>query len=285
MPPAWSRLRRLVVMSTTLFLEAFGRLSGPATIDSREEDLHSVFRERAALMHWATPYNDHPLLWSMEEAEITADTDTHRIGWVQVGLLDVGNFEPSRRSSAPMQGFAYAPLAVLLSDIEPALALPALVQCFDDALRRFGVVELSGLQVTASFGDGEAQSCIRYLVSVLNWFNTNVKAGAEAIVAFDQHLLGGDKVSELVATLQRRNTYPFEFSAFTPVSEKHMVSIPAETRPNHPVAPQSDTGVFVTLPEWTPSAAGWVLASIVDAARLINPDATEFAVRLTRVQG
>ena len=188
-------------MSTTLFLEAFGRLSGPATIDSREEDLHSVFRERAQLMHWATTYNDHPLLWSMEEAEITADADTHRIGWVQVGLVD-GNFEPARRSSAPMQGFAYAPLAVLLSDIAPALALPALVQCFDDALRRFGVVELFGLQVTASFLDGEAQSCIRYLVSVLNWFNTDVKAGAEAIISFDQHLLGGDKVSELVAILQ-----------------------------------------------------------------------------------
>jgi hypothetical protein len=124
-----------------------------------------------------------------------------------------------------------------------------------------------------------------YLVSVLNWFNTDLKAGAKAIVAFDQDLLGGNKVSALVAILQHRNTHPFEFSTFAPVSEKHMVRIPVETTPHHPVAPQSDTGMFVTLPEWTPSAAGWVLASVVDAARLIEPNAANFAVRLTRVQG
>ena len=287
MSSARTRLRELAVMST-LFLEAFGQLSGTATIDSREEDLYSVFRERAELMHWVTTSSDRPLLWLMEEAEITADTDPFRIGWVQVGL-GVGKIEafvePTRPSSDPVQGWAYAPLAVHRRAIEPALVLPALIQCFHDALRRFGVVELSSLQATASFMDADAQSCISYLVSVLNWFNTDLKAGAEAIVAFDQDLLEGGRVSELVSILQRRNTRPFEFSAFTPVPEKHMVSIPAETRPYHPIAPQSDTGVCVTLPEWTPSAAGWVLASVVDAARLINPDASNFALRLTRIQG
>ena len=34
-------------MPTTLFLEAFGQLSDSPTIESKEEDLHSVFRERA----------------------------------------------------------------------------------------------------------------------------------------------------------------------------------------------------------------------------------------------
>ncbi len=272
-------------MPTTLFLEAFGQLSGPATIDSCEEDLYSVFRSRSELMGCSTmSAHRHPLLWLMEEAEITADADSSRIGFVQVGL-SVGDFEPARPSPGSVTGFAYAPLPVHRRDIEPALVLPALVQCFYDALRRFGVVELSGIQVTASFLNPDARSSLAYLVSVLNWFNTNLKAGAEAIVAFDQDLLGGDKVSELVATLQRRNTYPFEFSTFTPVSEKHMVGIPVETGPYHPIAPQSDAGVFVTLPEWTPSAAGWVLASVVDAARLINPNASNFALRLTRIQG
>ena len=273
-------------MSTTLFLEAFGRLSGPATIDSREEDLHSVFRERAELMRWATTSNDHPLLWSMEEAEITADTDTHRIGWVQVGLLDVGNFEPARRSSAPMQGFAYAPLAVLLGDIAPALALPALVQCFDDALRRFGVVELSGLQVTASFLDGEAQSCISYLVSVLNWFNTAADTRAEAIVAFDENFLGGHAETELLGNLQWRNTGQFDFGPVVTAPGQHSIRIIGAETPIRSISPaRSGLGISVTLPEWTPSAAGWVLASVVDAARLINPNATDCAVRLTRVQG
>ena len=269
-------------MSTTLFLEAFGKLSGTPTIDSREEDLHSVFRERAELMRWATTPNNHPLLWSMEEAEITADADPYRIGWVQVGL-GIGSVEVLSTTTSPTPGWVRLPK--IQRSTNPVMVLAPLVQCFSDSLRRFGVVELSGLQVTASSIDSDSQSSIGYLVSVLNWFNTNLKAGAEAIVAFDQHLLGGDKVSELVAILQRWNTYSFNFSEFTPVSEKHMVSIPAETGPYHPIAPHSDTGVLVTLPEWTPSAAGWVLASVVDAARQINPNAANFTLRLTRVQG
>ncbi|MXY45789.1 MAG: hypothetical protein F4Y44_02165 [Chloroflexi bacterium] len=269
-------------MGATLFLEAFGRISGPATINSREEDLHSVFRERAELMRWATTSNDRPLLWLMEEAEITADTDTHRIGWVQVGL-GVGPVEVLSTPTNPTPGWVGLPVRQTSTNL--AMALVPLVQCFDDSLRRFGVVELAGLQVTVSTLDADTQSCIGYLVSVLNWFNTDSKAGAEAIVAFDQNLLEGNKVSELLAILQRRNTYPFEFRTFTPVSDKQMVSIPLEEMPYYPIAPQPDTGMFVTLPEWTPSAAGWVLASVIDAARLINPSATEFAVRLTRFQG
>ena len=144
---------------STIFLEAFGQLSGLATIDTREEDLHSVFRERAALMRWATTTNNRPLLWSMEEAEITADTDPCRIGWVQVGL-HVGGFERTRASSVPVQGSDFAPLGVQRQAIDPAIVLPALIQCFDDALRRFGDVELSGFQVTTSFSETNAQSCL-----------------------------------------------------------------------------------------------------------------------------
>ena len=103
------------------------------------------------------------------------------------------------------------------------MVLPALVQCFSDALGRFGDVELSGLQVTATGLEAGAQSCLRYLVSVLNWFNTHSKAGAEAIVAFDQGLLGGHDVSELVATLLHRNIGPFEFRTFEDVQEQYMV--------------------------------------------------------------
>ena len=269
-------------MPTTLFLEAFGQLSGSATIDSQEEDLHSVFRERAELMRWATTSNNRPLLWSMEEAEITADADSYRIGFVQVGL-GVGDFVSARPSLRPVQGFAYAPLPVHRRDIEPALVLPALVQCFSDALRRFGSVELSGFQVTASGLESDAQSCIGYLVSVLNWFNTGMKTGTEAIVAFDQGLLQGDRVPDLVGALRHRNTAPFEFKTHADVPERHRVKVPVET-PFYSVAPPSEIGVSVMLPEWTPSAAGWVLASVVDAARIIEPDVSDFAVRLTRVR-
>ena len=266
-------------MSATLFVEAFGRLSGPEAIDSREEDLHSVFRERAELMRWATTSNDYSLLWSMEEAEITADVDRHRIGWVQVGL-GVGPIEVLDGPTNPLQGWLELP-ARQRSTV-PAVALPALIQCFDDALRRFGVVESSGFQVTASGVTGEAESCLGYLVSVLNWFNTDLKAGAEAIVAFDQGLLGSHSVFELVATLQHRNTYPFKFRTFASMHKKYLTKVPAET-PSYSTTPQSDLGVLVTLPEWTPSAVGWVLASVVDAARRIEPDSTDFAVRVTQI--
>ncbi len=266
-------------MSTTLFIEAFGQLSGPAVIDAQEEDLHSVFRARAELMGWAATSDESPLLWSMEEAEITADTDPYRIGWVQVGL-GVGPFEAFSIPTDPVPGWAGLPIRRRSG--EPVTALAALVQCFSDALGRFGAVELSGLQVTASELETGTRSCRWYLVSALNWFNTDSKAGAEAIVAFDQDLLGCHDVSELVATLQHKDTYPFEFRTAVAVSERNAVNVPAET-PFYPVAPKSDMGVFVTMPEWTPSAAGWVLASVVDAARLIEPDANSFMARVTRV--
>ncbi|MCY3543951.1 MAG: hypothetical protein OXH22_07910 [Chloroflexi bacterium] len=266
-------------MSGTIFLEAFGRLSGPATIDSREEDLHSVFRERAELMRWASnPYN-HPLLWSMEEAEITADTDTYRIGWVQVGL-GVGRVEVL---STPTTGWMKLPVHQRSSN--PIISLVPLVQCFDDSLRRFGAVELSGLQVTVSTLDADTQSCLGYLVSVLNWFNTAADTRAEAIVAFDENFLGGHAEAELLGNLQWRNTGQFDFGPIVTAPGQHSIRVGAET-PIRSISPaRSGLGISVKLPEWTPSAAGWVLASVVDAARLINPAATNFAVRLTRVQG
>ena len=265
---------------STIFLEAFGQLSGLATIDAQEEDLHSVFRERAELMSWAATSNDHPLLWSMEEAEITADTDRYRIGWAQVGL-DIGPLEALSTPTNPVPGWSALPMR--RRSTKPAMALPALVQCLSDSLRWFGDVELSGFQVTTSFTETNAQSCLSYLVAVLNWFNTDLKAGADAIVSFDQDLVGSHAVSELVATLQHRNTGPFEFRTSAAVTEKYRVKVPVET-PYHPVAPQPDIGVLVTMPEWTPSAAGWVLASVVDAAQLIEPDVSNFAIRVTRVR-
>ncbi len=267
-------------MPPTLFLEAFGQLSGPATIDSQEEDLHSVFRERAKLMRWAATSNDSPFLWSMEEAEIVADTDRDRIGWVQVGL-GVGLLDVLRPPSNPVPGWSELPTRRISTD--PVMALPALVQCFNDSLSRFGVVELSGLQVTASGMETGTGNCLGYLVAVLNWFNTTLKARADAIVAFDQGLLGDHDVSELVARLKWRNTGSFEFGPVVAVPEQHSIKAGVET-PVRSISPaHSGLGMSVALPEWTASAAGWLLASVVDAARLIDSDVSNFSVRVTRV--
>ena len=142
----------------------------------------------------------------MNDAELTAGIDANRIGWVQVGLAEVGDVVSTRVPSAPVQPvqgygyYAYAPSGVHRRHIEPSMVLPALIQCFDDALRRFGVVELSGFQVTANFLDTRTQSYVNRLVSGLNWFNTTLRRRADALIAFDQELLGGHTEAELVSS-------------------------------------------------------------------------------------
>ena len=278
-------------MSQTLFLEAFGQLSRDtslAGIVSEAEDLYSVFNARAALMSWATTasHRRRVELWDMNEAELTAGTDASRIGWVQVGLGEV--VEPGTLElPTPVRGFTSLPV-VRHSAVEPPMALPALVQCFDDALRRFGAVELAGLQVTASNLEPSTRSCLGDLVSVLNWFNTTQKARADALIAFDNELLGGQTEAELLASLQRWNTGSFEFGTVVAVPEQHSVKAPFEA-PLRFISPaispaRSGLGLSVTLPEWTASAVGWVLAIVIDAARASAPDVPNFAVRVTRVR-
>ena len=281
---------------STLFLEAFGQLSSGANlIDSEEEDLYSVFNARAELMSWSTtaiPRPNGPLLWGMEEAELTAGTDASRIGLVQVGLDVgvVGVLEPGTGLSEPppvtgggWYGYAPREMPPSASAVDPAFVLPALVQCFYDALRRFGVVDLSGLQLTASHLDPSTQSRAGNLVSVLNWFNTTLKGKADALIAFDQELLGGHTEAEVLASLQRKNTGSFEFGPVVSVPERHSIKAGVET-PIRSISPaHSGLGVSVTLPEWTASAAAWVLAIVIDTARASAPDVRNFAVRVTRV--
>ena len=270
---------------STLILEAFGQLSpGTNLIDAEEEDLYSVFRARAELMGWSTTSNRrHPMLWGMNEAELTAGTDASRMGWVQVGL-DVGDLEPTRVPPAPVTGWGYASLGVRRRPIEPAMVLPALAQCFDDALRRFGDVELSGLQVTAYDLDPITRSPAGVLVSALNWFSTTLKGKADALIAFNQELLGGQTEAELVAELQWRNTGLFKFGPVVDVPEQHSIKAAFEW-PHRSISPaHSGLGMLVMLPEWTASAVGWVLATVIDVARVGTPDVSNFAVRVTRVR-
>ena len=282
---------------STLFLEGFGQLS-PETylIDSEEEDLYSVFLAHATLMGWCDPSTRRgPLFWGMEEAELTAGTDATRIGFVQVGLKlgVVGVLEPGSDPSAPRPspvgrggwtGYAKLPTPRSADAVDPAIVLPPLIQCFDDALRRFGVIELSGLQVTASSMEPSTRSCIGDLVSGLNWFNTTPQERTDALIAVDNELLGGHTEAELFARLQRRNNGSFEFGPVVAVPEQYSIKAGAEY-PILSISPaHSGLGLSVTLPEWTASAAGWVLATVIDAARTIAPDVRNFAVRITRVR-
>jgi hypothetical protein len=250
-------------MPGTIFLEAFGRLS-PATnvdgiIDDEEEDLYSVFRARSELMSWygADRSTGRPLAWHMHEAELTAGINGSRIGWAQVGLEFDG--------------------------VELVLRLPALIQCFDDALRRFGVVDLSAIQVTADGLGRHPESCLGDLVSPLNWFNTALKARANALIAFDLKMLGDHTEAELFSILQRWTDKPFDFGPMVTVPEEHLTRIATEA-PYRCASSTSDLGLPVTLPEWTASAAAWALAIVIDRVRTATPNVRNLAIRITRVQ-
>ena len=277
-------------MSSLLFVEAFGQLlrneNLEGIVSEDAGDLYSVFDARAELMGWSTTSaRRHPLLWHMNEAELTAGIDETRIGYVQVGL-GVGDVKRTRVPVpfVPVSRNRRASLGVNRPAIEPAVVLPALIQCFDDALRRFGVVEVSGLQVTTRFLEPWTQSYAGDLVSGLNWFNTTLKARADALIAFDQEFLGGHTEAELASSLGRRNTGSFEFGPVVSVPEQHWVKAGVEA-PIRSISPgRSGLGLSVSLPEWTASTAAWVLAMVIDTARGSAPDVSNFAVRVTRVR-
>ena len=143
---------------------------------------------------------------------------------------------------------------------------------------------MAGLQVTESHLMPSTRSCLGDLVGVLNWFNTTQKARADAIIAFDQKLLGGHTEAEFVASLQRWNTGLFELGSVVAVPEQHWISAPVETPLSGAFLAHSGLGVSVTLPEWAASAVGWVLAKVIDTALASAPDVLNFAVRVTRIR-
>ena len=289
-------------MSSTLFLEAFGQFSRDTNLEgivSEEEDLYSVFLARAELMSWSTTSNHRkPLLWGMEEAELTAGTNDSRIGWVQVGLepvtggglesgRDLPETRPSFASGGGRTGFTRLPGPRRVRAAELPIVLPALMQCFDDALRRFGDVELAGLQVTAcrtTDVELSTRSNMGDLGSGLNWFNTTLRARADALVAFDNEFLGGHTAEELAAPFQRGTTGSFKFGPVVAVPKQNQVKAPVEAPLHFRSAGPSGRGLSVTMPEWTASAVGWILAIVVDAARAMAPDVREFTIRITRVR-
>ena len=242
----------------TLFLEAFGTLSEDTDlpiIDAQEEDLYSVFRERAELMGWLSPPTGlwPNGLWAIEEAEESiAGVGVSRIGWVQVGL---------ERSA------------------DPAMVLPALVQCFYDSLSRFGIMDLISLQVTAHNLEPKTQDCLWHLGFVLNWFNIVPKESVEASIALDCKALSE---SDLVSDLQYE-TRAFEFRALGALHESARTRTPPEM-PYYPASPQPNVGLSVKMLEWEPSAIGWVLASVVEAVRAKKPDMCDLAVLISRAR-
>ncbi len=276
---------------TLIFVEAFGQLALFPDVRggvSRGEDLYSVFKGRAELMGWSTTTRDTPLYWGMNDAELTAGTDTSRIGWVQVGpesyeVDPIGGSQLARPPREPFVGVRYAPLGGDWRSVEPASLLLPLIQCLADALGRFGVVALTGFQVTAGYIYPRATTSEIRLQSGLNWFNASPEPPSHALIAFDQDFLGGRSEAELERSLRSWNSQAFKFGPLLAVPDAHAIKAGAET-PILSITPaRSGLGVSVTLPEWTASAAGWALAAVIDAAQDIAPEVRHFTVRVSRL--
>ncbi len=252
-----------------LLVEALGSMASKGTIDTEEEDLYSVFRGRAELMGWlAHSWSSHSwlthsnrysvqALWDMHEAELT--DDSLRVGFCQVGL------DPPR--------------------VVPSV-LPAVLQCLSDSVRRFGAT-VSGFQVTTKLqvrlSDDE---CSWYLVGVLSWFQLDVRERVRAVVHFDQSLLGDHDVSTLAARLEQGNNGVFEFRLMDEVPVEARIRLDSSFAVHSDIlspTPHPSQGLLVSMPEWSPSAAGWVLARVIDTAHTLGSNPNKYAARISRV--
>ncbi len=303
------------VMTPVVILEAFGELPLTDAIEAererarRERDnpptgvsvvglLHAAFDARAELMGWSitSPSSSPRNLWEMYEAGLTGDdTDDSMIGWVYVGLANPTDLSAVDNIVVPEglpDGSVYADWATVRmppehgeATVELSSALPPLVQCLDDALRRIGATEVSGFQVTC-YGahHGSRGRFPGHLASGLSWFDTPEQARASALVTFDRGSLRGLSAVELASNIRRRNTGTFAFGNVVPVNERHRVRTPADMPYPQISLEPSGLGVSVVLPEWTAGAVGWTLATVVDVARVLAPETENFAVRIARIE-
>ena len=246
-------------METTIFVEAFGRfLSGGYHPD---EDLYSVFRARSVLMGWYTPPQRgpsplSPVFWRMEEADLCEQNDALRIATAQVGL----------EAGVPIVN-----------------ALPALIQCFDDSLRRFGAVELSGYQVTASGLEAMQESwpfhLLFHLFQMTNYFEVSHRSTEATLIVYE--LAKGHRL-QLVTKLEKlsTNTFRYQRTAYTPGRDA-----PSEMTLRTTVRPRVGMAEYLrlSLPEG-PDAAGRAMAIALYEILTLSPGTTDARVSLTYVE-
>jgi hypothetical protein len=226
----------LTVPKSIVFLEAFGKLEPPAIIDEAEEDLYSVFRSRTELMKWST-------LWGMNEAELTPNDNRDRIGYIQVG---------SDR------------------DTDLAELLPPLTQCLDDVLRRFGTLDLSAIQITASLLSPPIRSGLGDLSSGRNWFSLLPGRETNCVVTLDQSAFD-DRISRSLM---------FEYHGVSIVHPRYRIEQPPEMSFYREPSPRPCEGLAIVLPEWSASAIGWTLAFV---AHITRGNTSTFCARISKV--
>ncbi|MGE0135529.1 MAG: hypothetical protein AB7L91_00420 [Dehalococcoidia bacterium] len=251
----WSAAPQAGPPDGILLLEMFGRLTAAPDAPFRGEGaLWSVFRTRAEMMGWERGSSRPGALSSTHEAELTAGSETARLGWAQVGIEEGSSL---------------------------VRVLPALIQCLEDALGRFGIVESSALQLTAvGMSPAPSRSDATH-ASWLPWFSAHDHdAAVDAALAFNGEMLRGRAELDILARLGRSGTPFFSFGPSATVPAEFRIVAPPEAPLDRPLSAAS-RGIAVRMPEWSNAAAAWVLSAAVDATRA-SASTTAFACRLSR---
>lgn len=295
-------------MSAMLIVDAFGSISPIPERVAPDEDgvlpepenpldgyLWGVFRHRSELMRWSSGESQgKPFLWAVHEAELTFHQEESRIGWAQVGLdvgpVVAGSLDPSTpiyvdgpfpeqdRSSTP--GFAAPYPMPDVPATDPAVAIPPLIQCTDDAIHWFGDVELSALQVTGVDVSRTMRPHKFDSPSVDYWFHDQPHTPAVVTFAADNW---DDRTGSAVADeILRWNTHAFEFGSLVPVPEDYI------PRPEMAfiewATEAANLGLTVALVEWDTSLIGSIIASVFDVTLSLDPAPQHLAVRVTRTE-
>ncbi len=279
-------------MNIDIFLEVFGQLV------SRKQEadwLYPAFNTRAEMMRWTHtqfPKPPYAWLWNMHDAELTAGQGTSRLGWVQVGLYDGQDVSPDSGVWLDSEHFPEATTIVYPHDFEyqyrypvsPAAALPALGQCFEDALHRCVQFTWTCLQISVRSA-GSDISPLPYIRGIHQWFEI-APAGSrtQAYIAFDRTFLGDYDTTTLVNHLDQEYTFPFVFGPVVTVPELHRIAVPAKVFDTDCALTPAPLGLEVTLPEWTMTAAASALALVLNTVHKLIPNIRNGILRVTRVQ-
>lgn len=280
---------------TTMFIETFGRLlpsAGTAT-SSLEEDLYSIFFSRSLQMGWSALAPDPAPLWDMHEADLMNDQDASLIGFAQVGLdkqatiASAAHRTPSDEGSpadAVPNGANWVPHPpddYGHTTTDPAVAIPPLVHCFYDALRWFGEVELTAVQVTGMHLSHARARNEFHLAAAFNWFNIQpAQRNQQAFLACSADNLTDDSVLAVGLDLRQWNCNSFEFGSPAPAVAPHA------PRPSIPFVDwstgASSLAVPVAMSRWNTSSIGWIIARVFDVILSLDAPPRHLAVLLSR---
>lgn len=279
-------------MATLFVLEAPGL--APSILMTPEGRFLAAFEARGEMMGWSSTSRSRSRrnLWDLYEAGLTGLVNAPAItGWVYGGFPDPQNTEafPVPEVMAE-EGRPVGPVAMSkpggggAAPGELSAALPPLVQCFDDALRRIGAVDVPGVQLTCYEANGQLPVGQGSHLATAGWFNAAREIEVEALITFDREFLGGRSPDDLAVRLQRMQTRAITFGESTNAPEQYRVNAPVCTPLPEIHLEPSHVGLTVSLPEWTASAVGWTLATVVDGAYALGLGGVNFSVRVTRFE-